>query len=76
MSINDLKEAPELVGEGYLHALDIEAHRKEKRILRKIDLHILPMLCALCSISQIDRLTISTAKVAGMARDLQLTGNQ
>lgn len=51
MSINDLKEAPELVGEGYLHTLDIEAHRKEKRILRKMDLHILPILCTFYSIS-------------------------
>ncbi|KAL4809778.1 major facilitator superfamily domain-containing protein [Aspergillus unguis] len=48
----------------------------ERKILRKIDLRILPMLCALCAISQIDRVNIGTAKIAGMVEELELTGNR
>ncbi|KAL4260386.1 MFS transporter superfamily protein [Pleurotus pulmonarius] len=43
-----------------------------KRTMRKIDLHLLPILAILYSISLIDRVNISNAYVAGMARDLQL----
>ncbi|KAJ8518758.1 hypothetical protein ONZ45_g4207 [Pleurotus djamor] len=43
-----------------------------KRTLRKIDLHLLPILAILYSISLIDRVNISNAYVAGMGVDLEL----
>lgn len=48
----------------------------EKRLVRKIDLRVLPFLCALYALSLIDRSSISAAKIVGMAVDLNLTGNK
>lgn len=48
----------------------------ERRLIRKIDLHVLPLLCLLYAFSLIDRSIISAAKVVGMAKDLHLTGNR
>lgn len=45
----------------------------EKRILRKIDLRLLPIIVGLHTISLIDRTNISSARVAGLDEDLQLT---
>ncbi|KAF1808506.1 MFS general substrate transporter [Eremomyces bilateralis CBS 781.70] len=45
----------------------------EKRLMRRIDWRLLPILGALYSISLIDRTNISNARVAGMAKDLGLT---
>jgi len=49
----------------------------EKKLIRRVDWRLLPILGALYSISLIDRTNISNARVAGMAKDLQLTvGNR
>lgn len=48
----------------------------EKRLLRKIDFHVLPILIMLVGLSSIDRINISAAKVAGMDKDLNLGGNR
>ncbi|KAI8930801.1 hypothetical protein NX059_011824 [Plenodomus lindquistii] len=45
---------------------------EEKRLLRKVDWRLLPILGALYSIALIDRTNISNARVAGMGRDLSL----
>ncbi|KAL6704979.1 hypothetical protein ACN47E_007382 [Coniothyrium glycines] len=45
---------------------------EEKRLVRKIDWRLLPILGALYSIALIDRTNISNARVAGMEADLQL----
>ncbi|TVY83547.1 putative transporter [Lachnellula suecica] len=47
-----------------------------KRILRKIDYRLLPMLTLLYVLSFLDRGNIGNAKVAGMNADLKLTGTQ
>jgi hypothetical protein len=44
----------------------------EKRILRKIDLRLLPILGALYTISLIDRNNISVARISGLDEDLGL----
>jgi sugar phosphate permease len=49
---------------------------KDKKLLRRIDLRVLPWICLLYALSLIDRTNISAAKVAGMAKDLVLTGNR
>ncbi|PGH09905.1 hypothetical protein AJ80_07615 [Polytolypa hystricis UAMH7299] len=47
-----------------------------KRLLRKIDLRLLPMLTILYVLSFMDRSNIGNARVAGMNDELQLTGSQ
>ncbi|KAI9776707.1 MAG: hypothetical protein M1839_009434 [Geoglossum umbratile] len=44
----------------------------EKKLIRKIDYRLLPILGALYAISLIDRVNISNARVAGMGKDLGL----
>lgn len=44
----------------------------EKRVIRKVDIRLLIILGALYSIALIDRTNLSAARVAGMAKDLQL----
>lgn len=47
-----------------------------KKIARKIDYRLLPMLTVLYILSFIDRSNIGNAKVAGMNEELKLTGHQ
>ncbi|KAL2784653.1 major facilitator superfamily domain-containing protein [Aspergillus keveii] len=47
---------------------------EEKRIIRKIDWHIVPVLGVLYLMSFIDRSNIGNAKIAGMDEDLDLDG--
>ena len=44
----------------------------EKRILRKIDFRLLPIVVALHAISLVDRTNISVARISGMDEDLSL----
>ena len=48
----------------------------ERRILRRLDFTFLPMLNVLFIVSFADRSNIGNAKIAGMNRDLELTGNR
>jgi hypothetical protein len=49
----------------------------KKRVLRKIDLRLLPILGALYCISLIDRTNISVARISGLDDDLSLdVGNR
>lgn len=48
----------------------------EKRLLRKIDWRVLPIPILLVGLSSIDRTNIASARVAGMAEDLDLGGNR
>ncbi|KAI0742333.1 MFS general substrate transporter [Daedaleopsis nitida] len=45
-----------------------------RKILRKLDLRLLPFVSLLYLLSFLDRANIGNAKVAGLARDLNLTG--
>lgn len=47
-----------------------------KRILRKVDYRLLPVLTILYILSYLDRSNIGNARVAGMNADLGLTGKQ
>ena len=47
-----------------------------KRVLRKVDWHLLPPLMVLYILSFIDRSNIGNAKIAGMNDELGLTGSQ
>ncbi|KAF2251831.1 MFS general substrate transporter [Trematosphaeria pertusa] len=52
------------------------AHLDEKKILRKMDLRLIPMLALLYLLSFLDRGNIGNAKIEGLVEDLGMTGPQ
>lgn len=50
--------------------------KETKRILRKVDLRLIPMLTLLYVLSFLDRSNIANANVAGMSETLGLSGTQ
>ncbi|PVH21723.1 hypothetical protein CXQ85_000713 [Candidozyma haemuli] len=48
----------------------------EKKLLWKIDLHLIPLFTVLYLLSFLDRGNIGNAKIEGLAEDLNLEGNQ
>ncbi|PAV20477.1 MFS general substrate transporter [Pyrrhoderma noxium] len=53
-----------------------EYRRMARRILWKLDIHILPPLALLWLANFIDRTNIGNARIAGLQRDTHLVGNQ
>ncbi|KAF2439360.1 MFS general substrate transporter [Karstenula rhodostoma CBS 690.94] len=49
---------------------------EEKKLLRRIDLQLMPIMWLMYLLSYMDRTNIGNAKVAGMQEDLNLTSNQ
>ncbi|KAI4719855.1 MFS general substrate transporter [Aureobasidium sp. EXF-10727] len=49
---------------------------QRKRVLRKVDWRLVPMLLILYLISFIDRANIGNAKIEGLVKDLHMTGTQ
>ncbi|RMJ02485.1 hypothetical protein BHE90_016172 [Fusarium euwallaceae] len=49
---------------------------EEKKLVRKIDLYILPMMWIMYLLSYMDRTNIGNAKIAGMDKDLNLDSNK
>ncbi|CAK4032887.1 retrograde regulation 2 [Lecanosticta acicola] len=47
-----------------------------KKIIRKVDWRLPPVLCLLYLVSYLDRSNIGNAKIAGMTHDLHMTGTQ
>ena len=52
------------------------SHIDEKKVLRRMDLRLLPMLALLYLLSFLDRGNIGNAKIEGMNETLGLTGSQ
>ena len=52
------------------------AHLDEKAILRKMDLHLIPMLSLLYLLSFLDRGNIGNARIEGLVEDLGMSGPQ
>lgn len=48
----------------------------EKKLLRKLDRHLIPILAVLYLLAYLDRGNIGNAKIQGLAEDLHLKGNQ
>ena len=46
-----------------------------KRILRKIDIYLLPIMCCLYCLQFIDKTSNSLASIMGMREDLKMTGS-
>ncbi|KAH7367110.1 nicotinamide mononucleotide permease [Plectosphaerella cucumerina] len=65
-------ESPEVatIG-GYVPDTD-----EEKKLLRKIDLYLLPMIFCMYLLSYMDRTNIGNARIAGMEEDLNLDSNR
>ena len=59
---------------------DLDGHSEfavsEKRLLRKLDRHLLPGVCLLYLLSFLDRSNVANARLDGLAIDLHMTGNQ
>ncbi|THZ96524.1 MFS general substrate transporter [Aureobasidium pullulans] len=66
-AIDAIAEDPSVTLESFAH-LDIN------KILRKIDMRLVPMLTILYLLSFLDRGNIGNAKIEGLAEDLKLTG--
>ncbi|KAH7018198.1 putative vitamin H transporter [Microdochium trichocladiopsis] len=49
---------------------------EEKRLVRKIDLYLLPCIWCMYLMSYLDRTNIGNAKIAGMEKDLELTSDR
>lgn len=60
------------VDDVYIEQLDTEDRHMERRVLRKIDFRLLPILGALYTIALIDRTNISVAHISGLDDDLDL----
>lgn len=50
--------------------------RDERRLLRKIDLHVYPILFVVYMMSFLDRINISNARIQGMGDELDLSGSR
>ncbi|ATY66315.1 vitamin H [Cordyceps militaris] len=57
-------------------ALTPEELEQEKKLVRKIDLYILPCMWFMYLLSYMDRTNIGNAKIAGMDKDLNLDSNK
>ncbi|GLA02415.1 hypothetical protein AnigIFM60653_001885 [Aspergillus niger] len=57
-------------------ALSLLDEKREKRLIRKIDLHIIPFVVLLYLFSFLDRVNIGNARLYGMEEDLGLVGDQ
>lgn len=51
-------------------------HPMEKKILRKMDIFIIPLMCLLYFLSNLDKSNIGNAEVAGLSKDIGLKGTE
>ena len=49
--------------------------KAERRVLRKCDFHVLPMLYIFYLLSFLDRINIGNARIEGLEQDLRMKGN-
>ncbi|OTB08051.1 hypothetical protein M426DRAFT_317566 [Hypoxylon sp. CI-4A] len=60
---------------GVTEAQEFDA-KATKRLLRKIDIHILPIMCLICLLCFLDRANIGNARLDNLESDLHLVGLQ
>ncbi|KAK3072229.1 High-affinity nicotinic acid transporter [Teratosphaeriaceae sp. CCFEE 6253] len=51
-------------------------HTTERKLVRKIEMRVVPCLCIMYLLAFLDRVNIANANVYGLAKELGLTGNQ
>lgn len=82
----DSHEADEKLKELHVENLTVTANDRaaakydidpvaEKKLLRKIDLRLIPILWFLFMLAFLDRTNIGNARILGMEEDLNMTGN-
>ncbi|OSX60459.1 hypothetical protein POSPLADRAFT_1171562 [Postia placenta MAD-698-R-SB12] len=89
MSADDLERSShastgDVEKHGYAHdessaALDLKTRFPtvdEAKVMRKVDMRVIPVLCVLYLLAFLDRVNISNAAVFGLKTDLKLEGNQ
>lgn len=57
-------------------ALPSLTHPMEKKILRKMDMFLVPLMCLLYFLSNLDKSNIGNAEVAGLSKDIGLKGKE
>ncbi|KAM0787385.1 hypothetical protein ACM66B_003470 [Microbotryomycetes sp. NB124-2] len=72
----DLVETSSSGESGIAYASHQLSPEEEKRLLRKIDLRLIPFLSLLYLLSFLDRVNIGQARLDGLEKDLNLVGNQ
>lgn len=77
--IPDNATAEDIFYKGYIDNAGLEAAEidpiAEKKLLRKIDLHLIPILWLLFLCAFIDRINIGNARIQGMEDDLGMRGS-
>lgn len=58
-----------------LDEINVEADTN-RRLLRKIDLHVMPMMCLVYGLNFLDKTTLSYTSIMGLETDLNLSKNQ
>ncbi|KAJ5387025.1 transporter [Penicillium cosmopolitanum] len=72
---HDADEAMKAFGE--LHGETIELDEStNRRLLRTIDWHLMPIMCCIYGMNYLDKTTLSYASVMGIKEDLELVGDQ
>lgn len=76
LSTEELKD----VDQAFQYGIDTEDFvmdpKKEKKVLRKIDIMILPMMCMLMTCQLMDKSTNSYASIVGLRTDLKMTSQE
>ncbi|KAJ4372959.1 hypothetical protein N0V83_003250 [Neocucurbitaria cava] len=81
IALNDNQKIEDLAEKTSNSSAEIEAQnvelddREAARVLRKVDLRLVPMLSLLYLVAFIDRSNIGNAKIAGMTTDLKMPSN-
>ena len=70
------KRNPSFSKEADMEIAITESKVTEARIIRKLDIRLIPMLAILYLMSFLDRGNIGNAKIEGLATDLHMTGSQ
>ncbi|KAF2759338.1 MFS general substrate transporter [Pseudovirgaria hyperparasitica] len=74
------KMREQTIGADFVHPdahLTVEEQKEiDRKLLWRLDIKLIPWLCLLYLISFLDRTNIGNAKVAGLTRDLNMTGGQ
>ncbi|KAH9900158.1 MFS general substrate transporter [Xylariomycetidae sp. FL2044] len=72
---NDPDEALKLVAAHEGESLVLSAD-EAKRLLRKIDRNMMPLLCIVYGLNYLDKTTLSYASVMGLQKDIHISGSQ
>ncbi|KAJ0412951.1 major facilitator superfamily domain-containing protein [Aspergillus carlsbadensis] len=73
---SDSNDATSIQDNAHLEVPEALSPGNEKRLLRKMDLHIMPMLTVLYLFAFLDRGNIGNAKIEGLVDDLSMTGSE